>query len=638
MARNTLNPVPFTNVMLSDVFWAPRIETNRTATLPIQHKKLTDSGQLAQYHWKPGKPRPPHIFWDSDIAKWLEAAAYSLATCPDKALEKKVDKVVDDMAAIQHKDGYLNTYYLLAEPKKRWSNLRDCHELYCAGHLMEAAVAYEAATGKTKFLDMMCRYADYIRKTFGRGKGQKRGYPGHQEIELALVKLFRATGKQDYLDLAKFFVDERGQSPHYYDAEAKARGEEPKDWHFGGAPYAYYQADKPTRELDEVTGHAVRAMYLYAGMTDVADQTGDKTLLPALKRLWKSTTHRRMAVTGGIGPTATNEGFTFDYDMPTDSAYLETCASVALVFWAHRMLNCERDGQYADVMELALFNGSLSGISLDGEWFFYENPLAAHPGAPSGRRQPGTHHRRVGWFGCSCCPPNIARLIASVSGYMASADKNSVYLHMYAGGKASVDVAGQTVSLTQRTKYPWDGKVAITVRPQTAAEFTLALRIPGWCKGASLKVNGKNVSLKAITKKGYALVKRVWNKGDKVELNLPMPIEKIESHPAIRQNAGQVAIKRGPILFCLEQADNGAGLHNILLDPAAKLTAKYDPKLLGGCMTISGKAKRRDAKAWGDDLYAAKAAKLAPATIKAIPYSLWANRKEGEMLVWLNVR
>ncbi len=637
MPRKPLTPVSFANVDFNDVFWAPRVKTNRTNTLPIQHAKLKGSGQLAQYRWTPGQPRPPHIFWDSDIAKWLEAAAYSLATHPDKALEAKVDAVVDDMAHIQAKDGYLNTYYLLAEPKKRWSNLRDCHELYCAGHLMEAAVAYAEATGKRKFLDMMCRYTDTIRKVFGRGKGQKRGYPGHQEIELALVKLFRATGKQDYLDLAKFFVDQRGQKPHYYDAEAKARGDEPKDWHFGAA-YAYCQANKPVRELDEVTGHAVRAMYLYAGMADVAAHTGDKTLLPALRRLWTNTTQRRMHVTGGIGPTATNEGFTFDYDLPNDSAYLETCAAVALVFWAHRMIHLEKDSQYADVMELALYNGSLSGISLDGKEFFYENPLAAYPGAPSGRRIPGTHHRRVGWFGCSCCPPNIARLIASVAGYVYSTDANSIWVHLYAGSESQVEVAGQTVSLTQKTDYPWDGKVRVTVRPETPAEFTLALRIPGWCRKASLKVNGKAVSLAPITQKGYARVKRVWEKGDRVELLLPMPVEAVEAHPNARQDAGKIALKRGPIVYCLEEADNFKNLHDVVVDRDAKWTARFDPKTLGGVTVLTGKGTVRESAGWAGKLYSADASERKTVSLKAIPYSVWANRKEGEMLVWLNTR
>ena len=637
MPRKTLTPVSFNKVRFDDVFWKPRVDTNRKNTLPIEHRQLKSSGQLAQWRWKPGKPNTPHIFWDSDVAKWLEAAAYSLATHPDKKLEKLVDAVVDDMARIQGADGYLNTHYLLVEPKKRWTNLRDCHELYCAGHMMEAAVAYHEATGKRKFLDIMCRYTDYIRKVFGPGKGQKRGYPGHEEIELALVKMYRATGKSDYLDLAKFFVDERGRQPHYYDAEAKARGEKPGNRHFDGA-YSYCQAHLPVRRQRQVVGHAVRAMYLYAGMADVAAHTGDKTLLPALRALWKNVTHRRMHVTGGIGPTARNEGFTFDYDLPNESAYLETCAAVGLVFWAHRMLHLQRDGACADVMERALFNGALAGVSLDGERFFYENPLEAHPGAPSGLRKPGEHHRRVEWFGCSCCPPNIARLIASAAGYMYSADTKSLWVHLYAAGSAEVDMGGQTVRLAQRTKYPWDGKVAITVQPERAGEFTLAIRIPAWCRKATLKVNGRSVALKPITKKGYAHVKRTWKKGDRVELLLPMPVELIQAHPNVRQDAGKVAIQRGPIVYCLEEVDNGRNLHGIALPAGATLRAAFDAKLLGGVTVITGQARKRDTAGWGDELYSADAGKFKTVNIKAVPYALWANRKPGEMRVWLNAR
>ena len=637
MPRNTLNPVPFSKVTLDAGFWKSRLDTNRSITLPIEHRQLKSSGQLAQWRWKPGQPNTPHIFWDSDVAKWMEAAAYSLATHPDKKLEKLVDAVVDDMARIQGADGYLNTHYLLVEPKKRWTNICGCHELYCAGHMMEAAVAYHEATGKRKFLDIMSRYTDYIRKVFGPGKGQKRGYPGHEEIELALVKMYRATGKSDYLDLAKFFVDERGRQPHYYDAEAKARGEKPGDRHFGGG-YSYCQAHLPVRRQRQVVGHAVRAMYLYAGMADVAAYAGDKTLLPALRALWKNVTQRRMHVTGGIGPTARNEGFTFDYDLPNESAYLETCAAVGLVFWAHRMLHLERDGACTDVMERALFNGVLAGVSLDGERFFYENPLAAYPGATSGLRKPGDHHRRVEWFGCSCCPPNIARLIASAAGYMYSADTKSLWVHLYAAGSAEVDMDGQTVRLTQRTKYPWDGKVAITVQPERAGEFTLAVRIPGWCRKATLKVNGRSVALKPITKKGYARVKRTWKKGDRVELLLPMPVELIEAHPNVRQDAGKVAIQRGPIVYCLEEVDNGRNLHDIALPAGVRLRAAFDAKLLGGVTVITGRARKRDTAGWGDQLYSADAGKFKTVNIKAVPYALWANRKPGEMRVWLNAR
>jgi len=396
------------------------------------------------------------------------------------------------MAAAQAPDGYLNSYYQTVEPERRWTNLRDCHELYCAGHLMEAAVAYYEATGKRKFLDVMCRCADHIAAVFGPGEGQKRGYCGHEEVELALMKLFRATGEKQYMEQARYFVEERGRRPHYYDIEAAARADDPKNFHF--RTYEYCQAHKPIREQDKVVGHAVRAMYFYSGVADVAAETNDKTLLEACRRLWKNVTRQRMYVTGGIGPTRANEGFTFDYDLPNESAYAETCAAVALVFWAHRMLHLDPDSQYADVMERALYNGVLSGVSRDGEKFFYVNPLALYPPmfAPhdtffGGQRQP--------WFGCACCPPNLARLLASLPAYVYSSSDTEAWVHLYAAGTAALEVTGRKLTLTQETKYPWDGEVALTVTPETPATFSLALRIPAWCRKATLKVNGRPVAL-----------------------------------------------------------------------------------------------------------------------------------------------
>ena len=363
-------PVLFNQVTIEGGFWGPRIETNRKVTLPIEYEHLKKTGRLEAWElkWKPGDPNPPHIFWDSDVAKWMEAAAYSLTCHPDKTLEQNLDRVIALMEKAQLPDGYLNTHFIAVEPEKRWTNLRDNHELYCAGHLMEAAVAHYHATGKRSFLDVMCRYADHIHRTFGPGRDQKRGYPGHEEIELALIKLWGATGNRSYLDLATFFINERGRPPHYFTLEAQARGEDPARQRHGN--YEYSQSHLPVREQTKVVGHAVRAMYLYCGMADVAAATGDKALLAACRRLWQNVTRRRMHVTGGIGPTASNEGFTTDYDMPTDTAYLETCAAIGLVFWAHRMLQADLDGDYGDVMERALYNGVLSGVSVEGDRFF----------------------------------------------------------------------------------------------------------------------------------------------------------------------------------------------------------------------------------------------------------------------------
>ena len=629
-----LEAVPFTRVRLADAFWAPRVETNRRATLPIEYRHCKETGRIDAWTWKKGQPNEPHIFWDSDIAKWIEAASYSLASHPDKALERQVDAVVDLMKAAQGKDGYLNSHFLFVEPGKRWTNLRDLHELYCAGHLMEAAVAYAQATGKRAFLDILCRYADHIAAVFGPKKGQKRGYCGHPEVELALVKLFRATGNTRYLDLAAFFINERGRRPYYYDVEAKARGEQPgKPW-FG--KYSYTQSHRPLREQTEVTGHAVRAMYVYSGMADVAAETGDRTLLAALKRMWKNVTAKRMHVTGGLGPTSRNEGFTFDYDLPNETAYDETCANIALVFWAHRMLHLDPDGRYADVMERALYNSTISGVSLDGQRFFYANPLAAHPGVDphGGIREAHEHYRRSAWFGCACCPPNIARLLASLGGYVYSQGKGEARVNLYVAGCGELEVDGRRVELRQKTRYPWDGRVALTVMPAEPAAFAVALRIPGWCRGASLTVNGRAVRM--TIDKGYARIVRPWQAGDRIDLLLPMPVERIEAHPRVRQDAGCVALQRGPVVYCLEEADNGRDLNDLVLPRSATLTAAFKPGLLGGVAVIEGQALRRDVKGWANRLYETRPTPLRRIPFRAVPYAVWENRQPGEMAVWLH--
>ena len=412
-----MNPVPITRVSLTDSFWSPRQTVNRSVTLPIEYDQCRQTGRIDAWKldWKPGQPNPPHIFWDSDVGKWIEAVAYSLATHPDKKQERLVDDVVALMAKAQHSDGYLNVHFTVVEPEKRWTNLADCHELYCAGHLIEGAVAYFEATGKRQFLDIVSRYADYIAQVFGRGPGQKRGYCGHPEIELALVKLYRATGRQRYLDLAKYFIDERGQEPNYFRQNAPQRNDD----------YSYCQAHEPVRKQDQVVGHAVRAMYLYCGTADVAHETADETLLPALRKLWRHLTRTRLYVTGGIGSTRQNEGFTFDYDLPSETAYCETCAAVGLVFWSHRLLQLTGAGEFADVMERALYNSCISGVSLDGRRFFYANPLAVYPATT---RDEFVSAERREWFDCACCPPNIARLIASVGQYFYS-DRKSTRLN-----------------------------------------------------------------------------------------------------------------------------------------------------------------------------------------------------------------
>lgn len=629
-------PVLFNHVRMQGGFWGPRIETNRAVTLPIEYEHLRKTGRLKAWElkWKPGQPNPPHIFWDSDVAKWMEAAAYSLTCHPDKKLEKQLDHVIGLMQKAQLPDGYLNTHYIAVEPQKRWTNLRDAHELYCAGHLMEAAVAHYHATGKRSFLDVMCRYADHIRRTFGTGRGQKRGYCGHEEVELALIKLFDATGNRDYLDLATYFIDERGRQPYYFTQESIARGEDPKRIRHGS--YQYSQSHIPVREQKEVVGHSVRAMYLYCGMADAAAATGDKTLLDACKRLWRNVTRQRMHVTGGIGPTAANEGFTTDYDMPTETAYLETCAAIGLVFWAHRMLHAEANGDYADVMERALYNGVLSGVSTGGDTFFYGNPLAVYPGMQGLQFEgPDYHYRRSPWFGCACCPTNIVRLLASLGSYVYSTDRDTLYVHLYAQNSADIELGGQKIAVTQETGYPWKERVRMKISPAAAGDFTLALRIPGWCRAPRLTINGRKVALGPITRKGYARIRRTWERGDSVVLVLPMPPERVVARPEARQICGRVALMRGPVVYCLEQVDNGNALNDIRMPREAALRCTQDRKYFGGVPVIRATGLRRKAGGWGDELYNAVSPKYEKTAITAIPYSLWANRKPGEMLVWI---
>lgn len=644
-----MNPIQKTHVLdhtkvrINDRFWKPRLETNRRVTLPVQYRICKETGRIDAWKWKEGRALKPHVFWDSDIAKWMEAAAYSLAVHPDRSLEKKMDAVIALMAKSQLPDGYLNSYYTRVEPGKRWTNLRDRHELYCAGHLMEAAAAYYHATGKRRFLDIMGRYADHIEATFGREPGKKRGYCGHEEIELALIKLYKATRNPRYLKLSKYFIDERGRQPLYFVREAKVRGESAPQKN----PDNYWQAHVPVRKQTTVEGHAVRAMYLYSGMADVAAESGDVSLLKACRKLWQNMAEHRMYVTGGVGSWAHGERFSFDYDLPNEEAYTETCATIGLVFWAHRMLNLEPDRRYADVMERALYNGVLSGVSLDGKHFFYSNPLAVYPlryrfaqriNQASGHITP----TRQEWFPTACCPPNVARLLASFGEYLYSLSDREIYVHLYVQSRAEMTIAGESINLVQKTDYPWDEKIKIIIQPPAdrpahknrKINFTLALRIPAWCRNPGLRVNGKTMRI-PVSACGYIKLVRDWQWGDEIELVLPMPVEEIEAHPGVRHNCGRVALQRGPLVYCLEEADNGPDLNDIALAKQPRWKAKIDRRLFGGIPVILGQADRRSRKSWKNRLYRSVRSPLEKRIVKAVPYCLWSNRGEGEMLVWI---
>jgi len=630
-ATRTLAPVFFANVTLDDPFWAPRQEINRSLSIPHMYQMLLDTGRIDAFGLDFQREVPSDIvliFGDSDPGKWLEAASYSLITHPDPELAAIVDDVADKIIGAQQDDGYLNTHFTAIQPEMRWKNLRDWHEMYCAGHLMEAAVAHHQATGDPKLLNALARYADHIGDVFGPNPGQKRGYGGHPEIELALVRLYHETGERRYLELSKYMVEERGQpNPNYYDWEARERGEDPDD--FWADSYEYCQAHAPIREQTKVVGHAVRSMYLMTGVADLAAEYDDPTLLETCEALWHNLVHQRMYLTGGIGPSRHNEGFTFDYDLPDETAYAETCAAIALINWNHRMLQFDGDGKYADIIEQTMYNGFISGVSLAGDHFFYVNPLASA----------GDHHRTP-WFRCPCCPPNLSRTLASLGNYFYSTSEGGLWVHQYAQNSAEISVDGAPVQLRLVSQYPWDGHIEITVTPESAQEFALHLRIPDWCEEWNLSVNGEPVTGLPVAK-GYVTVSRQWQSDDSVVLDLAMPVQAVYANPNVRQLQGRVAIARGPVVYCMEAVDNPEAdgiLDRITLDPAAldDFAVEYLPNLLGGVTVLTGPASVVGETGWDEQtLYRREQPQVERAVeVTAIPYALWDNREAGEMRVW----
>ena len=598
-----LAAVPFQKVQIHDSFWSPKVETNRTATIEANLRQCEITGRIKNFAVAGKLVQGKHegaLFNDSDVYKMIEGIAYSLATHDDPQLRERTDAIIDQIAAAQQPDGYLNTYYTLVEPKARWQNIQYGHELYCAGHLIEAAIAYQQATGKTKLLEVAHRFADEICDTFGEGR--KCDTCGHEEIELALVKLWRATGKQGqkYLEQAQYFIDVRGRS----DLRRL----------FG----QYAQDDKPVRQQTEVAGHAVRAMYLYAAMADVAAVTGDGELLTSLKNIWRDVVERKMYVTGGIGPSAHNEGFTVPYDLPNDSAYAETCAAIGMALWNHRLFLMSGDGKYADVLEREVYNGLLSGVSLSGDRFFYVNPLGSK----------GNHHR-VPWFDCSCCPTNIVRYIPGMGERAFATRGNELWTVLYFGNEAEIELVDGAVKVREETHYPWDGEVKLTLEPAKAMEFDLKLRVPGWCHRATVQVNGRPVEDRPDH--GYLTLNRTWQSGDVVTLSLDMPVERVYADPHVQADAGRVAIQRGPVVYCLEGVDNEGQVRNFVLPRDATLSSSFEPGLLGGVVVVRGDGLRVSA---GDD-NAAETRAAQKVTFRAVPYYAWDNRAPGQMVVWL---
>jgi uncharacterized protein len=615
--------IPFTDVRFEDTFWKKRLETNRDTTIPINFKRCEETGRIDNFVKAAGKMAGPHtglFFNDSDVFKVIEGASYSLALYPDKRLESYLDDLIQKIAEAQEDDGYLYTArtidYSAVTPEKegltRWSNLKVNHELYNLGHMYEAAVAHYQATGRRNFLEVALKSADLVDSVFGKDK--KRDVPGHQEIEMGLVKLYRLTGEERYLTLAKFFLDERGHHDN---------GREVYGW---PDIIGYAQDHEPVTEQKEAVGHSVRAVYMYAGMADVAALTGDEAYLTALDTLFENIVSKKIYLTGGLGARHHGESFGDNYELPNATAYNETCAAIAGMFWYHRMFLLHGDGKYIDVLERTLYNGFLSGISLTGDTFFYANPLASDGQWPFNVKVGAT---RSPWFECSCCPPNVARLLPSVPGYVYAVKDDVLYVNLYSSNSSKVEVQGHTVLLQQGTNYPWDGTVKITVTAEQAGEFTLALRIPGWTRNEvvpsdlysyleptydspALSVNGGATALEL--KQGYAHIKRRWQKGDVIELNIPMPVRRVVSHEHVKENLGKVAVERGPIVYCAEAVDNGGKALGLTLQDDVKLRTNRNENLLGGITLIQGDG------------------------VTLVPYYAWSHRGTGEMTVWLERR
>lgn len=608
-----LKNLTFSNVNITGGFWQQRQTLNRESTVHSVYNRFVDTGRFDAFRcdWREGMPNKPHIFWDSDVAKWIEGAAYLLEKQPNAELESIIDNTVALIAKNQCSDGYFNIYYQTIEPSKRWSD-RNCHELYCAGHLIEAACAYYHATGKDLFLKCMCKYADYIEQVFKIEHSASFSTPGHEELELALVKLYQTTGEPRYLALSKHFIDTRGTVDE---------GTYGSDY----GRFSYCQSHLPVREQTTAEGHSVRAAYLYTGMADIAYHCNDADLLAACKTLFRNILEKRMYVTGGIGSSPYGEAFTLDYDLPNLTAYSESCAAIGLAYFANRMQQLEVDSVYADTIERILYNGFLSTTSLDGKSFFYVNPLEIRPellrrntswNAPA-EKYPITQRQEV--FGCSCCPPNILRFAASLGSYLYTLDEESatVYCHQYMTSEAAFSINGQPASVTQETNYPTDGKILLTYHGPNA---TLATRIPGWAEDyTSANPTANGYELHSVTD------------GSVIELNFAMPVRFLEADPRVQDDAGRYAISRGPLLFCMESVDNGAYLRDVRIAEHGNFTLGTDPQL--GTLTLTCDAYRRDLSQVSA-LYSFKHDSLIPFRAKLIPYYAFANRGETEMVLW----
>jgi DUF1680 family protein len=616
----TIKPVSFTKVKLDDSFWSPRIETNRTVTIPASFTRCESTGRVKNFEMaaqKSGKFCTKFPFDDTDIYKTIEGASFSLAVHPDKQLDHYIDSLVNIVAKAQEPDGYLYTARTI-DPlhphawsgPERWVKEHELsHELYNSGHLFEAASAHYQSTGKRNFLNIALKNADLLVATFGPGKLHVA--PGHEIVEMGLVKLYRITGKKDYLDLAKFFIDERGKRG--YDKTSK------DSWKSG----KYFQDNEPVTEQDEAEGHAVRAMYLYSGMADVAALTGDKQYIAAIDKIWDNMVGKKIYVQGGIGAVPSGERFGEDYQLPNATAYNETCAAVGDVYWNQRMFLLHGDSKYIDVMEKVLYNGLISGVGLNGNSFFYTNAMQVTEGVK------GAEATRSGWFECSCCPTNLARFLPSLSGYMYAQKDDDVFVNLFIRGKADMMVKNKAVKITQQNNYPWDGLLAFTIDPAVTEQFNIKIRIPGWAQNQAIpsdlysyeNSNAQNVTIKLNGKplqyaiqNGYAVINRTWHKNDRLEVTLPMEVKKVIANHLVKDDVGKVALQRGPVVYCAEWKDNDFKVSDIAMQQNTVFKPVFESGLFNGVTVLKGE--------------------VAAKKVTLIPYCDWANRGRGEMQLW----
>lgn len=642
MEQQKLHSIDLKKIRIKDSFWSKHVNLVKDEIIPYQWDAMNDripgaepSHCLDNFAIAAGRQTGEHygaVFQDTDIAKWLEAVGFSLAANADSKLEETADEVIDLIAEAQQDDGYLDTYFIIKEPNRKWKNLCEGHELYTAGHMMEAAVAYYQGTGKEKFLNVVKKLADLLCETFGEEEGKIHAYPGHQEVEVGLIKLYYATGERKYLDLAKYFIDARGVGENYFLREIKTS----EHWNIFpelvNYQPAYSQSDRPVREQNAAEGHAVRAAYMYSAMAELAYEYQDQELMDACVRLWNNIVGKQMYITGGIGASGILERFTTDYDLPNDCNYSESCASIGLAMFGIRMANITRDAAYIDTVERALYNTVLAGIALDGKSFFYVNPLEVWPDNCM-ERTSKEHVKpvRQKWFGVACCPPNIARTLASMGQYIYSAGEAELYVNLFISNEAEIDVGGMSVQAVINTKFPLENEVEIAVNHVPLDGMTLAVRIPQYARNYQVMTDGKAAAYRV--EKGYALF--TLDKDIRITVSFEAPAEYVRANPNVRADCGKAAVVRGPLVYCFEEIDNGKNLSELYVDTSREIE-ETDSELFGGIKKLTLKGKRIGEADWNEDeLYGRHPLTLTDVTLQAVPYAYWNNRGMGEMTVWV---